>query len=266
MKFKNNKLSSIYQKIIGISDEITSREGPLIIAGPCTVESEEQMESIAGELSQLNIKFLRGGAFKPRTSPKSFQGLGAEGLEIMRKVADKYNMKIVSEILEPNQLDACYDLFDIIQIGSRCMMSYGLLKYVGKKTALDHKPVLLKRSYSATLNELLLAAEYITEQGNPNVILCLRGIRTFEQTDSQMRFTPDLASIPELLSMTDLPVFFDPSHATGNANFVLPISKAAINLGVDGLLVECHDNPCDALCDGFQAIHPKQVAELIGKS
>ncbi len=239
------------------------RSKPLIIAGPCAVESEDQILRIAKKLSFMDIKLLRGGVFKPRTSPKSFQGLGFNGLIHMRKAANKYNMFVVTEVMDAYQLDLCYDLIDVIQIGSRNMSSYSFLKYVGKRTAKDQKPVLLKRGFASTLKELLCAAEYIIKSGNPNVILCLRGIRTFEQLDSDMRNTSDLSAILELKMKTKLPVIFDPSHSTGNSKYVLDISKAALQLGADGLIIECHDQPEKALVDGKQSVNPSQLRELI---
>lgn len=237
-----------------------------IFAGPCSVESEEQILTIAEELSALGIKYLRGGAFKPRTSPKSFQGLGEQGLIFLRNAADRYNMSVVSELLDTNQLEKYIDMIDVVQIGSKNMMSYGFLKTVGKLTAKQKKKVLLKRGFQSTINEFLLAAEYIMNEGNPDVILCLRGIRTFEQIDSALRFTPDLAGILEIkekMKDISLPVFFDPSHATGNARYVIEISKAAIMLGADGLLIECHPHPEKAVSDGEQSILPGKLIEIL---
>lgn len=238
-------------------------EKPVIIAGPCAVESREQIMRIAGQLSEHKIKYLRGGAFKPRTSPDSFQGLGLEGLRYMREAADNFEMKVVSEILDSASIDAAYDFIDIIQIGSRNMASYGLIKEIGKKTARDGKPVMLKRGFNATITEYLLAAEYIIRAGNENVILCLRGIRTFEQIDSMLRFTPDLSAIIELKRNTKFTVIFDPSHSTGNREYVPDIAKAALFMGADGLLIETHDKPEEALSDEDQAIHPGALKEII---
>ncbi|MCL5992404.1 MAG: 3-deoxy-7-phosphoheptulonate synthase [Bacteroidetes bacterium] len=235
----------------------------VIIAGPCAVETSEQIKRLAGILKKLGIKFFRAGAFKPRTSPKNFQGLGIEGLQLIRKTADENGLYVVSEIMDNAELENCYNLIDVIQIGSRSMASYGFLKLIGKATAKDQKPVLLKRGFNATLQELLYAAEYISNEGNPNIILCLRGIRTFEQIDSAMRFTPDLASIIELKEKTGLPVLFDPSHSSGDAKYVEQLSKAALLLGADGLLVEVHDEPEKALSDGKQAILPDVLKEII---
>ena len=236
---------------------------PFIIAGPCTVESEEQINGIAEKLSTYGIKLLRGGAFKPRTSPNTFKGLEKEGIKLLRKAADKYNMFSVTEVLNSGQLNENYDDIDIIQIGSRNMTSFGFLKEVGQKTAEDGKPVLLKRGFSSTLKEFLYAAEYIANEGNNNIILCLRGIRTFEQIDSKMRNTPDLASILELKDMTDLPVIFDPSHSTGNAKYVKNISRAALETGADGLMIETHNEPEKSAVDAAQSIKPELLKELI---
>lgn len=236
---------------------------PYVIAGPCTVESDDQMNKTISQLSDLGIKIIRGGTFKPRTSPDSFQGLESEGINLLRKYADKYDMFVVSEFLDEEQLALHYDSIDIIQIGSRNMMNFSFLKKVGKKTATDNKPVILKRGYGSTINEFIQAGRYITQSGNENVILCLRGIRTFEQIDSEMRNTPDLAGILELKDKTDLNVIFDPSHASGNSKYVIDLSKAALSLGADGVMIETHHDPENALVDGFQSITPKTLRELI---
>ena len=235
----------------------------IIIAGPCAVESEEQIFRIAGKIRESGIKYFRAGAFKPRTSPHTFQGMGLEGLKLIKKASDENELFVVSEIMDNNELENCYDMIDMIQIGSRNMASYGFLKQIGKISSKDKKPILLKRGFNATLEELLFAAEYITNEGNPNVLLCLRGIRTFEQIDSSMRFTPDLASIIELKEKTGFPVIFDPSHSSGHSKYVERLSKAALLLGADGLLVEVHDEPEKALSDGFQAIKPDVLKRII---
>ena len=238
-------------------------KSPILIAGPCTVESEKQLTSIVSHLKNNGIRLLRGGAFKPRTSPFSFQGLEDDGLRMMKQIAEQNEMFVVTEFTDSRQLEALYEYADIIQIGSRNMFSYGFLKQIGKKTAIDQKPVLLKRSFNATLNEFLLSAQYILNEGNPNVMLCLRGIRTFEQIDSMMRNTPDLASILELKELTDFKVIFDPSHACGDAKFVVPLSKTALELGADGLMIETHTAPQDAITDGMQSIEPAELERLI---
>jgi 3-deoxy-7-phosphoheptulonate synthase / chorismate mutase len=261
--FKHSKLSQLERKTPVVNIKEYLKKGPLLIAGPCAVESREQIETIARELGSLGVRFLRGGVYKPRTSPDSFQGLGIEGLVYLREAANKYGMHVVTEIMDAKDLEESYNLIDIIQIGTRNMASYGLLKQIGKMTAEDAKPVLLKRGMSSTIDEFIKAAAYITNAGNPNVILCLRGIRTFEQIDSYLRNTPDLGSILELKERTKLPVIFDPSHSTGRSEYVVQISKAAIALGADGLIIETHTSPENALIDGRQSITPQQLKTII---
>lgn len=239
------------------------KKRPLLIAGPCSVESKKQIGIISNFLKKKGIIFLRGGIFKPRTNPESFQGLGVEGLTYMREIAIKNNQYIVAEIMTPEQLDQVYDFVDVIQVGSRNMSSFGLLKVIGKKTAKDKKPVLLKRGMNSTINEFLSASKYITQYGNNNIIFCLRGIRTFEQIDSVLRNTPDMASILELKEKTDKIVLFDPSHAAGNTKYISTLSKAAIELGADGLMIEVHNNPSTALSDGKQSLNFKQFNNLL---
>lgn len=236
---------------------------PLVIAGPCAVESEKQINAISKELREQGVKFLRGGAFKPRTSPHSFQGRGLTGLMWMKRAAAKNKQYVVSEVMDSYQLDLCYDLIDVIQIGSRNMSSYSFLKYVGKVTAEDKKPIILKRGFGATVNELINAAEYIIREGNPNVILCLRGIRTFEQADSVFRNTPDLMDLIEIKEKSKLPVIFDPSHSSGDRKYVEAFSKTALNVGFDGLIIECHNSPDDALVDGKQSITFSQLKRIM---
>ena len=236
---------------------------PLVIAGPCAIESEEQINTISSELRAQGVKFLRGGAFKPRTSPDSFQGRGLTGLVWMKKAAVKNKQYVVSEVMDSFQLDLCYDLIDVIQIGSRNMASYSFLKYVGKATAEDKKPIILKRGFGATVNEFIKAAEYIIREGNPNVILCLRGIRTFEQADSVFRNTPDLMDAIEIKEKSRLPVIFDPSHSSGDRKYVEAFSKAALCVGFDGLIIECHNSPDDAFVDGKQSITFGQLRRIM---
>lgn len=236
---------------------------PVLIAGPCTIETENQLSDIVKHLKFNGIRFLRGGAFKPRTSPFSFQGLEDEGLKMMKRIADENQMFVVTEFTDSRQIDELYDYADVIQIGSRNMFSYGFLKQIGKKTAKDNKPVLLKRGFNSTINEFLLSAQYIINEGNNNVILCLRGIRTFEQIDSMMRNTPDLASILELKEHTDLKIIFDPSHACGDSKFVVKTAIAALQLGADGLMIETHTVPEDAITDGKQSIEPAELERII---
>lgn len=226
-----------------------------IIAGPCAVESLEQLESVAEKLADCGIKFLRGGAFKPRTSPYSFQGLGEEGLKHLRKVADKYNMFVVSEIMEISQIPMVIKYVDILQVGARNMQNFNLLRELGH---LD-KPVLLKRGLSATIDDLLMSAEYIMAGGNRNVILCERGIRTFE---TATRNTLDISAIPVIKKISHLPVIADPSHGTGLRDKVAPMTRAAIAAGADGVTIEVHSCPDEALCDGAQSLYPEQFAKL----
>jgi 3-deoxy-7-phosphoheptulonate synthase len=235
---------------------------PIIIAGPCTVESYEQTDGIAKKLSSFGIKLLRGGAFKPRTNPNDFQGLGAKGVDILNEVAHKYQMYSVTELLDEIQLKKHIDDIDILQIGSRNMANYAFLKEVGRMTAKSKKPIILKRGFSATINEFINAAKYIEMEGNDNIILALRGIRTFEQIDSSFRNTPDLASILELKERTEYPVIFDPSHSAGNSKYVVDISLAALELGADGLIIETHNEPEKAIVDGFQSIKPEDLKKI----
>ncbi len=229
-----------------------------IIAGPCSVETQEQMELSAKYVSEAGCRLMRGGAFKPRTSPYTFQGKGVEGLEIFRKAADKYNLPIVTELMDVRQLDMFmqYDV-DVIQIGTRNMQNFDLLKEVGR----INKPVILKRGMSATISEWLMAAEYIAAGGNHNIIFCERGIRTFE---TYYRNVLDVTAIPVLKKETHLPVIIDPSHAGGKAWMVPALSQAAVAAGADGLLVEMHPSPCDAWCDADQALTPGELKELMG--
>lgn len=227
-----------------------------LIAGPCSVESEEQMEAAAAPLAKAGIKLLRGGAFKPRTGPYAFQGLGEEGLKIMRKVADKHGMGVITEVLDTRDVELVASYADVIQIGARNMQNFTLLKEVGK----TKKAVILKRGLSATVEELLMAAEYILSQGNPNVILCERGIRTFEQ---YVRNTLPLATVPRVKELSHLPIIVDPSHGTGKPRLIGPMAKASIAAGADGLMIEVHANPAEALSDGSQALLPDQFAKLV---
>jgi len=226
------------------------------IAGPCSVESEEQMENVAAALSKMGIKILRGGAFKPRTGPYAFQGLGSEGLDIMRRVADKYGMATVTEVVDIRDLDEIARKSDMIQVGARNMQNFELLKELGA----IQKPVLLKRGLSATVEEFLLAAEYILSGGNPNVILCERGIRTFEK---DTRNTLALATIPLVKEMTHLPIIVDPSHATGKRSLIEPMTKAAIACGADGFIIEVHPNPEQALSDASQQLLPEDFEQMM---
>jgi 3-deoxy-7-phosphoheptulonate synthase len=227
-----------------------------MIAGPCAVESEEQMDQTASALSKMGIKILRGGAFKPRTGPYSFQGLGNEGLKILRDTADKYDMSIITEIVDIRDLEAINQKTDIIQIGARNMQNFELLKEVGN----TQKPVVLKRGLSATIEEFLLAAEYILANGNPNVILCERGIRTFEK---ETRNTLAIATVPLVKEMSHLPIIVDPSHATGKKALIEPLTKAAIAAGADGIMIEVHICPEEAKCDAQQQMTPVEFKKLL---
>lgn len=243
--------------VIKVKDAEIGGEKLGIIAGPCAVESLEQLESVAECLNKCGIKLIRGGAFKPRTSPYSFQGLGEEGLKYLRQTADKYNMAVVSEVMEISQIDLCLKYVDILQVGARNMQNFNLLKELGY---ID-KPVLLKRGLSATVDELLMSAEYIMAGGNRQVILCERGIRTFE---TSTRNTLDLSAIPVIKKLSHLPIIVDPSHATGLRDKVAPMSRAAIAAGADGLTIEIHNCPECALCDGAQSLYLNQFEELCG--
>lgn len=227
-----------------------------IMAGPCSVESEEQMEKTAAPLAKMGVKLLRGGAFKPRTGPYAFQGLGKEGLEILEKTAKRHKMATITEVLDPRDIDLICQHADILQIGARNMQNFVLLKEVGR----TRKPILLKRGLSATVEELLLAAEYILAEGNPNVILCERGIRTFE---NHVRNTLALATVPAVKELSHLPIIVDPSHGTGKPHLIGPMCKAAIACGADGLMVEVHANPSEALSDGSQSLTPAQFEKLM---
>ncbi|WP_418440700.1 3-deoxy-7-phosphoheptulonate synthase [Candidatus Allofournierella excrementavium] len=228
-----------------------------VIAGPCSVESESQIETVAAAVQTAGAKLLRGGAFKPRTSPYSFQGMRAEGLELLRHARSKTGMPIVTEIMNIEHLPLFADV-DLIQVGARNMQNFELLKAVGQ----SGRPVLLKRGLSATLEELVMSAEYIMAEGNDQVILCERGIRTFEPS---MRNTLDISAVPMLKKMTHLPVVIDPSHAAGIAWMVEPLAAAAVAAGADGLMVEVHNDPARALCDGAQSLTPAQFSALMDK-
>ncbi|GJL50773.1 3-deoxy-7-phosphoheptulonate synthase [Candidatus Nitrospira salsa] len=227
-----------------------------IMAGPCAVEKRELTVGIAREVSAAGASILRGGAYKPRTSPYSFQGLGQEGLDYLVEARKLTGLPVVSEILDARDLGHFLEKADIIQIGARNMQNFELLKEVGDYD----KPVLLKRGLSATIKEFLLSAEYLMSRGNRNVMLCERGIRTFE---TQYRNTLDLSAVPTLKEMSHLPVIVDPSHATGKWNLVAPMAKAAIACGADGLLIEVHSNPECALCDGEESLKPSRFKDLM---
>jgi|YNPMSStandDraft_1061717.scaffolds.fasta_scaffold17538_3 3-deoxy-7-phosphoheptulonate synthase len=228
----------------------------VVMAGPCSVESREQIERSAELVAAAGVRILRGGAFKPRTSPYSFQGLGEEGLRMLREAADRHGLLVISEVMDQTQIDLVAQYADILQVGARNMQNFNLLKELG----LRRKPVLLKRGISATIEELLLSAEYILSGGNYDVILCERGIRTFE---SATRNTMDISAIPVVKKASHLPILADPSHGTGRRDHVLPLARAAVAAGADGLLVEMHPDPDRALSDGAQSLYPEQLSELM---
>ncbi len=231
-------------------------EEVVVMAGPCSIESAEQIDTIAAKVASLGAKVLRGGAFKPRTSPYSFQGLGQKGLELMRRAADKYGLLVVSEVMDQTQISMMLEYVDVLQVGARNMQNYYLLKELGKIT----KPILLKRGIAATIEELLLSAEYIMSGGNYDVMLCERGIRTFE---SYTRNTLDVSAIPVVKKLSHLPILADPSHGTGRRDKVPPMARAAVAAGADGLLIEVHHEPEKALSDGAQSLYPDQFEQLM---
>lgn len=244
--------------VIKIKDDIFIGGGSFnIIAGPCSVEEEETMEEIAASLAKNNQRLLRGGAFKPRTSPYSFQGLGLEGLKRLREVADKYNLAVVSEIVNINDIDLFEEYVDVYQIGTRNMQNYALLDALGKKSK---KPVILKRGMSATIEEWLLSAEYILNGGNPNVILCERGIRTFER---YTRNTLDISAVLAVKELSHLPVIVDPSHASGKYEMIEKLCLASYVTGADGVIIEIHPNPERAYSDGAQSLKLSKFDELV---
>jgi 3-deoxy-7-phosphoheptulonate synthase len=229
--------------------------GVVLMAGPCTIESKDQVEHLAPLVKQAGAKIMRGGAFKPRTSPYAFQGMGEEGLRYIHEAAQKNGILVVSEVMDRTQIPMMIDYVDILQVGARNMQNFDLLKDLGKV----RKPVLLKRGLAATIEELLLSAEYILAGGNTQVLLCERGIRTFEKAT---RNTLDISAIPVLKSMTHLPIVIDPSHAVGIRDKVPPVARAAVAAGADALLIEVHHEPEKALCDGAQSLLPEQFAKL----
>jgi 3-deoxy-7-phosphoheptulonate synthase len=242
--------------VITVGDIKIGEGRPVVMAGPCAIESEEQALTIARLVKKYGAKVFRGGAFKPRTSPYSFQGLGEEGLKILDKVRQETGLLIVTEATDHTNIELVEQYTDIIQIGARNMHNYSLLRRAGRAT----KPVLLKRSFAATIEELLMSAEYIISEGNNQVILCERGIRTFADNT---RNTLDLSAIPSIKEVSHLPIIADPSHAAGRRDYVIPLSKGAIAVGADGLLVEVHHDPPRALSDGMQSLYPEQFAELM---
>jgi 3-deoxy-7-phosphoheptulonate synthase len=227
-----------------------------VIAGPCSIESREQAFAVAEQVALAGAQFFRGGAYKPRTSPYAFQGMGEDGLKIMAEIREKFGLRIVTEALDNESLDLVAEYADVIQIGARNMQNFSLLKRAGR----TRKPVMVKRGMSATLDELLMAAEYVMSEGNYQVILCERGVRTFAD---HTRNTLDLSIVPAVQRASHLPIIVDPSHGTGKRNMVLPLARAAAAVGADGLIIEVHHQPDKALSDGAQSLYPDQFAELM---
>jgi 3-deoxy-7-phosphoheptulonate synthase len=249
-KHKNYMLASKLvreRSTVRVGDVEIGTDAPVIMAGPCVVEDEESTIAIARAAKDRGVVMLRGGAFKPRTSPYAFQGLGEVGLQHLAAARDETGLPVVTEVMEPEQVDLVARYADMLQVGARNMQNYPLLRRVGQ----SQRPVLLKRGFSATIEEWLMAAEYILAYGNPNVVLCERGIRAF---DPAFRFTLDLNAVPMVKELTHLPVIVDPSHGTGKRSLVAPMSLAAIAAGADGLILEVHSSPETALCDGSQTI------------
>ncbi|MCX6544738.1 MAG: 3-deoxy-7-phosphoheptulonate synthase [Acidobacteria bacterium] len=244
--------------IINLDDVRIGGDEVIMMAGPCAAESEEQVHACAAAVKRAGAKVLRGGAFKPRSSPYSFQGLGEEGLRMLCDAARAQNMKLVSEVMDPSQIDIVERYVDIFQVGARNMQNYTLLRELGKR----RKPVLLKRGISATIEEWLLSAEYLLGGGNMDVILCERGIRTFE---TYTRNTLDISAIPIVKKLSHLPIFVDPSHGTGRRDKVAPMARAAVAAGADGLIIEVHVDPDRALSDGAQSLFPPQFDRLMAE-
>lgn len=254
---KTGRILNGEKQIIEIGNlRIGSGEKPLFISGPCSVESREQVMQTAMALKGKGLDVLRGGVFKPRTSPYEFQGMGLEGLKYLKEAGEAAGVPIITELMDETQLSDVLEYADIIQIGSRNMYNYSLLKVMGQ----INKPVLLKRGMSATIREWIMAAEYIAMSGNKNIILCERGIRTY---DTYTRNTLDLAAVPIMQMETGLPIIVDPSHATGMRKLIAPMSRAAIAAGADGLMVEVHIRPDEALCDGPQSLTPEDYHKMI---
>jgi 3-deoxy-7-phosphoheptulonate synthase len=257
---KNIKLSALQEKertVVHVG-HVTVGEGFCVIAGPCSVESEQQTIETARAVKECGADMLRGGAFKPRTSPYAFQGLGLKGLKILKKAKEETGLPIVTEVIDTRDVPWVTEYADVLQIGARNMQNFSLLKEVAK----THKPVLLKRGMNSTIEEFLNCAEYILDGGNPDVILCERGIRTFE---TYTRNTLDISAVPALKELTHLPVIVDPSHASGRVSLISPLSLAAMAAGADGLMVEVHANPAEAVCDKEQALSPAQFGKIMEK-
>jgi len=244
--------------VITIGDVRIGGDEVIVMAGPCSAESEEQVETAAAAVRRAGAKVLRGGAFKPRSSPYSFQGLGEEGLRMLRSSADRHNLKLITEVMDISQIDVIERYADILQVGARNMQNFTLLRELGH----SKKPVMLKRGISATIEEWLLSAEYILAGGNTNVMLCERGIRTFE---GYTRNTLDISAVPVVQKISHLPVIVDPSHGTGKRDKVAPMARAAVAAGADGLIIEVHCDPDHALSDGAQSMFPSQFDRLMAE-
>ncbi|WP_432408272.1 3-deoxy-7-phosphoheptulonate synthase [Wukongibacter sp. M2B1] len=254
---KDKKILTGEQVIVKVGKlNIGGDNSPIFIAGPCAVESREQVMETALALKEVGIDVLRGGVFKPRTSPYTFQGLGLKGLEYLKEAGEKIDTPIITELMDEKNLEATVEYSDIIQIGSRNMYNYSLLKEIGG----INKPVLLKRGMSASIKEWVMAAEYIAAYGNKNIILCERGIRTFEV---YTRNTLDLAAVPIMKCETGLPVIVDPSHGTGRKELIAPMAKGALACGADGLMIEVHIDPHNALSDGQQSLTPEEFQKMV---
>jgi 3-deoxy-7-phosphoheptulonate synthase len=246
-----------HQTIVKLSDKVAFGGRDLvIIGGPCTVESREQMETVAQQLAAAPVQALRGGVYKPRTSPYAFQGMGESGLEILAKVRSLYNIPVVTEVMSISQIEVVATHADMLQIGSRNMQNFDLLKALGQAG----KPILLKRGLAATIEEFVMAAEYILSHGNPDVVLCERGIRSF---DNYTRNVLDLAAVAALKQITHLPVIVDPSHAVGKRELVAPLARAAVACGADGLIIECHPEPEKSVSDARQALSLADMVSLV---
>jgi 3-deoxy-7-phosphoheptulonate synthase len=244
--------------VVKVGDLEIGGDKVVVMAGPCSIESRDQVDCIAERVARAGAKVIRGGAFKPRSSPYSFQGLGEEGLRLLREAADRNGLKVVSEVMDPSQIKLLENYADILQVGARNMQNFNLLRELGR----SDKPVLLKRGISATIEELLLSAEYVMAGGNYNLILCERGIRTFE---TYTRNTMDISAIPVVKKLSHLPIIGDPSHATGRRDKVPPMARASVAAGADGLLIEVHHDPDRALSDGAQSLFPEQFEELMAQ-
>jgi len=242
--------------LVHVGDAVFGGEDFVVIGGPCSVESPAQIDAAAASVARSGGQLLRGGAFKPRTSPYAFQGLGWEGVDLLAAAGRRYGLPVVSEVMSIDQVDRMAKSIDVLQVGARNMQNFDLLRAVGR----SHRPVLLKRGMSATLDELLCAAEYIVNEGNKNVILCERGIRTFE---TSTRNTLDLGAIVVLRERTHLPIIVDPSHAVGVRRWIPPLCRAARAVGAHGLMIEVHPEPCEALCDGDQALDLEDFAAVM---